>query len=380
MRERLVTIIMFLLMPLTLTGCWDTNHIVDQRIISGVGLDLEQNNNIVGTVRALRLESKGAGQFKLQDELVQSSGKSLLEIGVKLDNMLAGKTVGNKTHIIIINEQLAKQGIYEPLEYFYRNSKSYIGSKVIISLEPAVRILSVDKLEKSPISFDILQTIKGAERSTTIPVQSLYTLWSKMLDTSRDTILPLIRMKQSENLILDSIALFHGDRFTGETITGEDSTLLLLLMNELSKTAIINVEIEPIRSNNQHEESTKEIISFNTMSMKRNMQVTVDEASQAITCSIKVHLYVEIVHYPYISGVEKEKEKLSKAIATSLNRKAEAITKKLLKANCDVFGIEGQMSAFHPKRSNRMDWDEEYRNIQIKPEFIVHINGSGLLK
>ncbi|MGO4373741.1 Ger(x)C family spore germination C-terminal domain-containing protein, partial [Paenibacillus sp. MCAF20] len=333
-----------------------------------------------GTVRALRLQSKGGGQFLLQDELVQSSGKSLLEVGIKLDNMLAGKTVGNKTHIIIINQKVAKQGIYEPLEFFYRNSKSYIASKVIISLDPAASVLTVDKLEKSPISFDILQTITAAEISTVIPEQSLYSLWSKMFDTHQDTILPLIRLKEPNNLILDSAALFHGDRFTGEIISGEDTTLLLLLMDQMAKTAIMNVEIEPIRTTKKQDESNKEMISFSTMKMKRNMRVNVDEASQAITCSIKVHLYGEIVNYPHISGVEKDKEALSHEIALSLNNQAKAITKKLLAANSDVFGIEGHLSAFHPKLSKQMNWDEEYRNVQIEPEFIIHITGSGLLK
>ncbi|MGO4538251.1 Ger(x)C family spore germination protein [Paenibacillus sp. 2TAB19] len=380
MRVRLVTVVVFLLMSMPLSGCWDTNHIVDQRIISGIGLDLDQNNNLAGTVRALRLQSQGGGQFLLQDELVQSSGKSLLEVGIKLDNMLAGKTVGNKTHIIIINQKVAKQGIYEPLEFFYRNSKSYIASKVIISLDPAASVLTVDKLEKSPISFDILQTITAAEISTVIPEQSLYSLWSKMFDTHQDTILPLIRLKEPNNLILDSAALFHGDRFTGEIISGEDTTLLLLLMDQMAKTAIMNVEIEPIRTTKKQDESNKEMISFSTMKMKRNMRVNVDEASQAITCSIKVHLYGEIVNYPHISGVEKDKEALSHEIALSLNNQAKAITKKLLAANSDVFGIEGHLSAFHPKLSKQMNWDEEYRNVQIEPEFIIHITGSGLLK
>lgn len=380
MRARIVTIVVSLLILLSLTGCWDTDHIVNQRIISGIGLDLDQNNNLAGTVRALRLQSKGGGQFLLQDELVQSSGKSLLEVGIKLDNMLAGKTVGNKTHIIIINQKVAKQGIYEPLEFFYRNSKSYIASKVIISLDPAASVLTVDKLEKSPISFDILQTITAAEISTVIPEQSLYSLWSKMFDTHQDTILPLIRLKEPNNLILDSAALFHGDRFTGEIISGEDTTLLLLLMDQMAKTAIMNVEIEPIRTTKKQDESNKEMISFSTMKMKRNMRVNVDEASQAITCSIKVHLYGEIVNYPHISGVEKDKEALSHEIALSLNNQAKAITKKLLAANSDVFGIEGHLSAFHPKLSKQMNWDEEYRNVQIEPEFIIHITGSGLLK
>lgn len=380
MRNKVVPIIIIMLTALILTGCWDTNNIVEQRIISAIGMDLGENNSIAGTIRALRLESKGGGQFKVQDELVQSTGKSLLEVGNNLDNMLAGESIGDKTHIIILDEKLAKQGIYELLEFFYRNPRSYVGSKILISQGQAADILSLDKLEKSPISFEVLQMIQGAERTTVIPAQTLYSLWSKMFDPGQDAVLPFIRIKNSKNLFLDSIALFHSNRFTGEILSNEDSTLLLLLMDELSHMARINAEIDPIRPSGNTTDQDKEIISFNARKMKRKLHITVDEASDAITCSIKVDLYVEIVNYPHQSGVDKEKVKLNNALSLALNERAEVIAKKLLNANSDVFGVKSHLTAFHPSLTKRLNWEEHYRKVRLIPEFSVHIIGSGVLK
>lgn len=381
--RRMLPSILSAAVALSAAGCWDANNVVNQKIINGISLDAvdkkdgkdNANGSIHGTVRALRLESKGGGQFEVKDELVQTDGRSTLEVGAKLDSMLAGNIVGSKIHILIVGEELAKQGLYTLLEPFYRSPRLYLGAKILISQGNAAEILSFDKLEKSPISFDILQMIQGAERATYIPKQTLYTLWNRLFDPGHDAIVPIINLKKPKDLVTNGVGLFRGDRFTGEMLFRGDSMLLLLLMGRLSRLAQMQVDIGPRASIGDG----GQVVTYNVKRTKRSLKVRVDEQSKEIDCDITLHLYGEIVSASSVSA-EQSKARLTEALASSINDQARMVVAKLLKARCDAFGIGDELAARHPSLWQSLDWSEAYPDVRIKPEVIVHITGMGALK
>ncbi|MFD0671348.1 Ger(x)C family spore germination protein [Cohnella sp. GCM10027633] len=361
---------------LAVTGCWDNNNLVGQKIINGISLDALEGGNIRGVVRALRLKSKGSGQFEVKDELVQADGRSVIEVGTKLDSMLAGNIVGSKTHILVIGEQLAKQGIYPYLEPFYRSPRLYLGAKLLISEGKASDILSFDKLERSPISFDILQMLQGAARTTIIQEQTLYTAWNKLFDVGRDTVVPLIKKKGTEDLVTSGMGLFRGDKYTGFNVQREDSTMLLLLMDKLGTQAIMNVKVE---SGAISGDLVSGVVSYNIRKIKRRMRVSVDEASKEIVCVVKLEVYGELTSSPFPPD-ERHQDRISEAISADLNDRARSVMRLLLQARCDALGVGNLVSASHRRFWKELDWNEAYGQVDMQPEVVVHVIGTGVLK
>ncbi len=77
----------------------------------------------------------------------------------------AGQVDYSQAHILLIGDELAKQGIHQILDPFYRGKDSNTASKIAITKGKAEDILSTEK-DKSPIAFFILQAIEGAEKAT----------------------------------------------------------------------------------------------------------------------------------------------------------------------------------------------------------------------
>lgn len=359
---------MLIISSTILSSCWDQQLLVNKTLINGISFDLTEEDNIEGTVRALNIQSKGGGQFEIADELIGAVRPTLSGLGIDVDNKLAGQIDASKAHIILIGEELAKKGINPIMEFFYRNKGSYMSSKVVISKGKAKDILATEK-EKSPIAFVILQILKGAELDTTIPDQNAFLVWQQVFDPGKDMILPFLQKVEENKIEVAGVALFDGDKYSGKTLKNEESTLLLLLLNQLNKTSRMALVLDP--------ETKDRSISISTKHMKRIFEVKVDKSTNQITAKVQIKIDIEVISYPQDFKKGLNIEKLNQDLSAYLTKQAKEITKTLIQANCDAFGIARRISSFHPDLWKTINWEKEYKNVQIEPKVTVNIVETG---
>ncbi|SFS55132.1 Ger(x)C family spore germination protein [Paenibacillus sp. BC26] len=368
MRRKWLLAVWILLCITVLSGCWDSQYLSSKKMVNGISMDMDKDNHMVVTVRTIQLDSKGGGQFEVKDQEMQATGASTANTGVKIDSMLPGTIEATKTHVVILGEELAKQGIKAPLEYLYRNPKGYLNSNILISRGQGSEVLSFKKLDNSPIAFGIKQLINGAERTTVIPNQTLYSIWSQMFDPGEDMVLPIIHKIENKALVIDSVGLFDGDKYSGQTLMNEDSTLLLLMLGKLDKFAFLDIPLE------------QSLLTYQTRKMKRDTHLSVNPTSSEIEFVVKVDLYGVISSYPSNLGQEVDREQVTQEITEHLNKHAKGVISKLQQANCDALGIGRRLKAHHSKLWKTMDWKKTYKEVKIRPEFEVHIKGTGIIK
>lgn len=359
-------IILFII-PILLTGCWDQQLLVNRTLINGISFDVTEEGKIDASVRALNIQSKGGGQFEIQDELVAAERPTTVGLGFDMDSKIAGEFDASKAHVVMIGEELAKKGIHPIIELFYRNMDSYMSSKIVISKGRAKEILAMEK-EKSAIAFFILQLLNGAESDTVIPKDTTFTVWKKILDPGKDMILPYLERAESNKIEVAGVALFNDDQYTGTTLSKEKSSILLLLMDQLSKSNRMALVLDP--------ESNGQSISFSTRDLRRRLEVQVDKENK-ITCKIDVKMNVEVGSYPQDFKKELNIKKLNKELSDELTKQAKEITNTLLEANCDALGIGRRISSFHSELWKKINWNEEYKKVQIEPKVKVNIIKTG---
>lgn len=365
MRKFCLTIL--LILPIVLTGCWDQRLLVNRTLVNGVSFDLTEDGKIAAAVRALNIQSKGGGLFEIQDELVEAKRPTPVGLGLDLDSKIPGELDASKAHVVIIGEDLAKKGIHPFIEFFYRNRESYMSSKIVIGKGTGKEILSVEK-EKSPIAFAILQLLEGAESDTVIPEKTTFTVWNNILDPGKDMVLPYLERVKPDKVQVAGVALFNGDKYTGKTLPKEKSSLLLSLMDQLDK----NNRMALILGS----ESNGRSISFATRDLSRNLEVQVEKDAN-ITCKINLKMDIEVLIYPQDFKNEINIKKLNQDLSDELTQKAKEITNTLVKANCDAFGIGRRISSLHPELWKKINWDQEYKNVQIEPVVKVNIIKTG---
>jgi Ger(x)C family germination protein len=361
------SLIILIIVPILLTGCWDQRLLVNRTLVNGISFDLTDEGKITSSVRALNIKSMGGGQFELNDELVEAERPTVVGIGLDLDSKIAGEIDASKAHVLIIGEEIAKKGIHPLIEFFYRNRDSYLSSKIVISKGKAHDILTVEK-EKSPIAFVILQLLQGAEADTVIPKKTTFTVWNNILDPGNDMILPYVERVETNKIEVAGVALFNGDQYTGTTVSKAKSGLLLSMMNQLGKTNRMALILGP--------KNNRQSISFSTRDVRRNLEVQVDKDDK-ITGKIDLNLNIEVGSYPQDFKNPLNTKKLNQELSAELTKQAKEITNTLVQANCDALGIGRRISSYHPELWKKINWEEEYKNVQFEPNIKVNIIKTG---
>ncbi|REE70539.1 Ger(x)C family germination protein [Paenibacillus taihuensis] len=365
--RKIATVMNGLLIGLTLSACWDSQLLTNKKIVNGISFDAGKDSQLEGSVRTIVLESKGGGQFDVKDEFKKAAGASSTIVASKIDNMLPGTVEISKTHIIIIGEELAKKGILAPLEPIFRSPKGFLEAHLLISKGKASEILGFKRIENNPIAFGIKQILEGAHRGTLVMDPTLYSVWSGVYDPGSDLVLPLIRKATNSSLAIDGIALMQGSRYSGVSVSGEESTILLLMRGTLGKIATLNFPAE------------HGVISFQVRKLIRKMSLTIDKGTSAIECTVKVELFGSIVSDSGELGSVIDKAQLGKKLSASANAQAAGVIRQMQQADCDALGIGRLLSVQQPGLWKKMNWENEYKDITIKPDFHIHIRSTGLL-
>ncbi|MEH7451068.1 Ger(x)C family spore germination protein [Gottfriedia acidiceleris] len=348
-----------------LASCWDQNLLVNKKMVNGISLDLDQEDNVLAIVRALNIENKGGGQFEVKDELVKVKRSTVSGMEIDVNNKLPGLIDVSKAHIILIGRDLAKKGIYPILELMYRPRQAYISSRIVIAEDKASEIISLDS-GTSPIAFVILKGLQAAENTTKIPKETAFTAWTQITDTGRDIVLPFVKKDENDKITIGGVDLFNGDKFSGISLPNEKGSLLLLLMDRLTKYSEMAVELGERRS-----------ISFRVKNLKRDLDVKIDKKTNKITCKLNLVLNLTVISYTGKVGQKLNKEKLNKEISQVLTNQANEIADSLLEANCDALGIGGVLSSSYPDLWKKLNWDKEYKNVKFKTSVKAKIDRTG---
>jgi hypothetical protein len=181
--------------------------------------------------------------------------------------------------------------------------------------------------------------------------------------------LPFMVKVEENKIEVAGVALFNGDKYTGKNIKREKSTLLLLLLNQLKMSSRMALVLDP--------ETKERSISFSTTHMKRDFEVDVDKSTNQITANVHIKLDIEVASYPHDFNKELDIEQLNNDLSAYLTKQAKELTDTLIQANCDAFGIGRRLSSYHRELWKKVNWDQEYKNVQINPEVTVSIVETG---
>ncbi|PGL71123.1 Ger(x)C family spore germination protein [Bacillus sp. AFS055030] len=375
MKYKLVLISLICILPLT--SCWDQRLLKESRLVYSAGYDLIEDNNMLVTA-VIKTNSQGGSdptQVKTTNVIITSTGKTSSDARLKVTRKVAGDFTTNKTRVLLIGDELSKKDIYPIFDIVYRDPRSSLGAKVIITKGRAEDILKLSKVEESLVSEEILDLVMNAESHTNVPIENVQTICTIMFDPGEDIFLPLIE-KDNDNLIdISGVALFNGQKYTGYNLLGDDPTMLLLFKDEMEKYARFNVKVSP-----KEKDIREQFITIQVKKNKPEMQINVSKENK-ITVNLNLKLDVDTLEYAHNELTsKKEIDKLNKILSKQLTKKAEKIFKTIQESNCDALGIGRELISFHPEVWKKLDWNKDYAKITIKPKVEVKIVGTGILK
>lgn len=356
---RLWVTILLVVALLATPGCWSRREMEALSYILLMGLDTTPEGNIRLFAQVGLPTKPGEGG---DDPVMVTMRAEGLDISEALNNIyLQSSREPNLSHLrmIVISEELAREGIETILDYLRRDTGIRLSVRVAVTAHDLDEMLEMeDPLKSQPAQAIIRQFDINTNRSSVVPVE-LMNLISQLLEPDREMVLPIIEVAE-ERWSLGKTAVFRDDKLVTD-LDRHQTFGLLLWRNEVTD-GVITVP---------HRQKDKDV-SFTIISSDTNIK-TEWEGSRLIV-KARVDSTLDI------NEIRGQRPEDIAAIANTymVNQMNDVID--LAKENgTDFLGL-----AVHFRRSDPKIWSslqEEWQNVLRDAEYDVrgkvNIRGQG---
>ncbi len=350
-----IKIIIISLFITLITGCYNYRELNDLGITTAVGISKDGDNyNLV--IEVLKTETSSNEENKIETILYESSGKTIQEALRRAILKSPKRLYANHLYMILIDEELAKDGISSIMDLFFRDVESRKQFYVLISKDDIKKVLNT-KDEISAKSLVERLKVNDNYLSNTVPI-TFSKLLTKYVNPNIEMVIPSIKLDKGE-MVIDNTAIFKGDKLIGY-IDEHESLYYSLIMNNVSDTVLTSLykgEYTTIEINNTH---TSIDVLNNTFKIKIDLSGYIAEINS------KVDLTNPLI-IKEIEDTFKEdfKNNISKFIQNIINN-----------YDTDIFGFKDL--TYKKDFKNYKDFNLKKLNFDVNIDISLKYKGNGV--
>lgn len=353
------------------SGCWNYTELNDLAIVKGVSVDFENNkyvvNYMISNASSKKSDSNGTSP---QTALIEGKGKSVVDAISEIKLIVPKKIYIGHMLVYVISEEVAKKGIAEASDYFFRNSSSKRAFQIVIAKDvkakDTLKILS--PLDSFP-SDNITNNLATTESfSANVSNTSFITFIRKIKDDGIEatangiTVIGSAEKGSSEDALkkssvdnyikVEPMAIFKKDK--------------LIAWSDEDISNGINILLNTVRELELQIPYKTGYLSFLITDLKIKKDFIIKEH---VTYNIDVKTNSEIEEMTTFIDIEKETgvEVLEKLIEKELERILNKTIEFVKKNKTDSLGLGYQIYIKNYKAWEKLKdkWDEEISQIQV---------------
>ncbi|MEC0248911.1 Ger(x)C family spore germination protein [Paenibacillus chitinolyticus] len=362
-----------LLILLLLGGCWDQQLLKSSRIIHIGGFDRGEGDKLKVTVAFPDVSSNEGGRSETNEIHTVTSNTTQQARGI-LDHEISGNYSPSKLLVLLLSEEWARaQDIMPYMDVYYRDPKSPLNAHLAVVNGTAEGLIRLEKVGTKLIGRFLNELLENMEDGTVIPRINFQTIGP--VKPGQDFALPYVSI-HSKKPVVQGVALFHSNVMTA-SLSSEESLIYLLLKGQKGKTARLTLPVNT-GEEEEHEAKADRYITVDLHKYSRKMKVELTE-SGGVRVKIRLKINAAVIEYPPDRLNKKETlQKLDEELSRLLTARAKAITRKMQEANHDGYGVALRLMAFHPEAWKKMNWEEDYKEVQFEPDIRLKIERKGI--
>src|SRR5574344_2681987 len=345
-------ILLFLIIIIFTSGCYDYQEINNMAIIVGIGLDYKDDQYIMSYEILNIQKSNEEGEKEAKSYTITAMGKNVTEAEVNAEKQVAKKVSFSHLEILLIGNGLANHGLNDMADYFIRNNKITNNFfMVLVKNNTPEEIMSFHSLSEPINSLAIFNILKTSNTNISLKTKDEFDYQvATIKENLNDIVIPSVTL--NKEIDLSNLAVFKGDKFK-----------YFLTENEEQTYGIITKKI----NNNSFSNDS------GTIEINRN-NTNIDFKDNKININIKI--YNKLLKLNDLSVNLKDAEDLNK-LEIIYKEQLYNMVNKLLdnakKADCDILGFKKLIYLVKP------DTDFSNYNIEYVIDIKLHINRGGSL-
>ncbi len=369
---------------LVLAGCWDVQELTEIGIVTAMAIDIDENTGeYILTSQYLRPSAESTFTSS-QDEsflIVAVKGRTISELMRKANHKIDRKAFYAHNKVIVVSEQVAKEGLISLFETFQREQevRSYVWVAVAQETSAAAIIEKQhNSISKLPANF-LYSLFDNAEYDAV--ADNLLTFYKDALEMGSNPVLGVLTLEKEEskkNLHLSGGAVFKKDKLVG-FISNEETMAYNWITNK-NENSQIGALTFPYKEN--------DYITLNLTELKSKIVPNVTNKSD-ISFTIKIKHTVEIAEQQAINNFSQKKdviqfiEEIEKIAESEIENKLVKVLSRAQKEfQTDIFGFGDILNKKNPVVWNQVkkNWETEFINASFDLDVEVEILNSGLIQ
>ncbi|WP_183184285.1 Ger(x)C family spore germination protein [Anoxybacteroides voinovskiense] len=390
--KKLLFLIVIITHAIVLSGCWSKKELTDLAFVIAVGVDKKDGKyvitlQVVNPGNVAGATQRGGGGSGVPVTLYTSTGDTLVEASRKVSKKVSRITYYAHTNLVVIGEQLAREGIKEIFDAIERNPQFRTTASVVIARkQTAEQLLSVlTPIDKIPAN----QMIKTLEMTETVWGENLNVHAGEIIEdfslAGKEIVMSSFRLdrnlkkgQQQENvqfvrpparLRASELAMFKNGKLV-RWISGEEARGVLWILNKIKQTAI-TVDWE----------GKEESVSYKVMRAKTEIAAKMKKGKPVLTIHVETEGDVGEVLVPIDFTNPANITNLETKLRKEIKKEIQKAIQQAQREKSDIFGLGEVVHRSYPEKWKKMKqtWNEQYfPNISVHVTVDTFIRRTGL--
>jgi spore germination protein KC len=350
MINRYKNIVIVVLLPLLLTGCWDYKDVNKRDIIISIGVD-QVDNSVEFTGEAAKLMSaKGGGSTMMAAYEYISLGKEYEGSRADYDAEIPGPYFAGAVRCVVFSKKFGAKGIEPYMNRLY-NIVGFRNSVLIVISEEAPRDLFSRKIENDIcVGYGIEDTVKYLDDNGGALYKTVQEIISDIQFRGVGYFIPYVTVDKGTAKYL-GLGAMKDSKLVGIVKSGDSAGILFLLSKHPTNEGVF-----------ASPSNEKKLLAIKTTLGKRRIKTSYKDKNIHIDIDLKLKSQLQ---YEYNIGPlsKQDIKKLEERISTRIKDSILAVTKRSQKEfKSDVFGFARYFKGENPEVYKSMDWSKEYQN------------------
>lgn len=348
--KKIILIIIFMLFT---TGCYDYIELNDLSIISGIGIDKENNEYKITYEILSEQKSSQESQNAL---IVSGTGKTIAEAFNNATKEVPKLTFYPHLKVVVLSEEFANEKMYDFIDYILRSPRIRNEFYMVIAKDcKANDIFTKKGKDIKIVSTQIESMIKNnPRRANNAAPYAFEEIAEDFLDKKIDPVMSSISLKE-QKLSIDGLAVFQDYKLKG-ILSSDESYSYNILKN-----------------------NAKDIQYNFSCGNDKNITLTIYDAEPGIEIindkvKINVNVIASIAEYNCDNSLKKPEtyDYFNNKYNKEINNHLKKFYQNILNKKTDVLGIS---NTYYIKKRKNIDWTKLDYEINTN----LKINNAGLI-
>ncbi len=342
-------IIILIISSLLLGGCYDNIELNNLAIISGIGIDY-QDNDFILTYEILN-DIKTEENTAMKSFTVKGMGEKIVDAFTATNYKVGKKPYFAHLKVVILSESVIKDHLDEISDFLLRDTDIRDEFISVVAKKVSPEDILKHNSENIPVVSDFIINLLNNEvyNNNLATTKTFQKVLAQFVSPRTDVVLSSLTINENDEISLDEFYLFKGFYFQN-TLTKEESPLFNLLTNDVF--ALKFTKNYPTGN-----------ITINISHSQTKTAITNDK----ITLDLKLDGKILDNSADFNLKDEKSYQKLNEDFALLIKEKVKDFIKKLQQNQTDILGFqEMYYKKFRKENHNLWQTSDVSVNVDLK--------------